>query len=94
MAGRDLPGEKFALRGAGVGLEPRGRELFEAVAPAHDAGELVGLEELVHAAAQAVLVAVLAGAEIAVSGPDPAQRFAAELAGSPIHLAAIIGRAY
>jgi hypothetical protein len=61
------------------------------LAAAHQAGDLVGFEETVHAQPQAILVAMFARAKIA-AGPDreAAQRFSAKLAGSPVHFGSII----
>jgi hypothetical protein len=67
-----------ARRDVRFALQLRGRELPQMIAAAHQAGVLVRLDQRVHAAAQAVLVPVLAGAEVSTaSGPDPTERFSA-----------------
>src|SRR5204863_6135882 len=76
---RRLRLEEAARRiGAGA-AQVSDRDLAGILPAPHDAGDLVGFEEPVHAAAQAVLVLMLARTEVlAGSRPDTAQRFTAE----------------
>jgi hypothetical protein len=54
--------------------------------PPHQARNLVGFFQAVHAAAQPVLVAVLTGTELAVAADSqPAQRFSAKQTGFRTH---------
>jgi hypothetical protein len=65
-------------------------ELPWRIPPAHQAGVFVGLQEGVHPAAQAVLIAMLARTEVtAAAGPDSTERFAAELARTAIHCSSL-----
>jgi hypothetical protein len=63
-----------------------GRKLPRLVAAAHQAGMLVGFQERIHAATEAMLSAVLSRAEVAAAtGPDSTERFSTELAGPTDH---------
>jgi hypothetical protein len=64
----------------------RDRDRFRILAPPHQAGDLVGFVQAIHAAPQPVLRTVLAGTELfPASHADAAQWFSAELACSLAH---------
>lgn len=63
----------------------KGRDGFQVFAAAHQAGDLIGLLQAVHAQSQAMLVAVLAGAVVSAAGPNPAESLSAELARPTTH---------
>ena len=80
----------FRIKGERTILEGGKRRLDFAVPLIDVVGNLIGFRigflEAVHAAAQTVLVAVLARAEVAVAAdPEAAQRFSAKLATPGTH---------
>jgi len=60
----------IAVRRGGIERQARGHNRHGVFAPAHQARDLVGFRQAVHAAFQAVLVAMLARTKI-VAGADP-----------------------
>jgi hypothetical protein len=59
----------------------RQRHLLGVLPAAHQAGHLVGFQQMIHGPAQTELVSVFARAKIPRANTHPAQRFATELAG-------------
>ena len=70
----------------GITHEPGRGDVTRVLPPAHEAGNFVGFLQAVHAATEAVLIAMFPRAEIAVAADSQAaQRFSAKLTGSRSH---------
>jgi hypothetical protein len=72
VTGGRLPILSSARLHGGGNDQLRQRELLRILAPPHEAGDLVGLQQMVHGAPQTELVAMLTRAEIARTNANPA----------------------
>ena len=76
----------------GIAHQLRGRNGLGILAAAHQAGNLIGFHQAIHAQPQAELVAVFARAEVSPGADRKAAKgLSAELASSPVHFGSIIG---